>query len=225
MMSKDPAFLFYPGDWQGGTSTFTRFIKGCYLDVLIAQFNSGHLSLEEIKTVLGSDFGQSWPTLQKKFAVDKAGKYFNERLELEKNKRAAFTASRRKNLESSHMIEHMKPRMQSHMDNINRDADVFKNKKEWQESVTNELFADEWFITDLTINHKGKDLRKAFDDCFRHHCNAKNPPSEIGEWKQKLNTWLINDKTNGQRNTIKGPDRTTDAVIESGKQFGAEAGF
>lgn len=88
-MAKDPAFLFYPGDWQGGTTTMSRHLKGCYLDLLIAQFNSGPLSLEEIKTVLGNDFAL-WGSLSKKFAVDETDKYFNERLEAEKLRRKIF---------------------------------------------------------------------------------------------------------------------------------------
>ncbi len=96
-MAKDPAFLFYPGDWQGGTSTFSRFLKGCYMDVLIAQFNNGHLSLDEIKTVLGSDFGTAWPTLQKKFVADVKGLMFNEKLDNEITKRRLYSESRREN--------------------------------------------------------------------------------------------------------------------------------
>lgn len=89
-MAKDPAFLFYPGDWQGGTSTFTRHLKGCYIDILIAQFNSGPLSIDEIKTVLNNDFA-AWGTLIKKFKKTETGLFFNERLEIEKEKRKEFS--------------------------------------------------------------------------------------------------------------------------------------
>lgn len=106
-MAKDPAFLFYPGDWQGGTSTFSRFLKGCYLDVLIAQFNSGHLSLEEIKTVLGSDFGQAWPTLQKKFQKDAAGLFFNEKLDTEIVRRKEYSKSRSDNRKGKTHVKDM----------------------------------------------------------------------------------------------------------------------
>lgn len=120
-MAKDPAMLWYWSDWHSGTITLSRFLKGCYMDVLHAQFNSGRLTLEEIKTVLGSDFGQAWPAIQKKFAVDDTGKYFNERLELEKAKRANFTESRRKNLES-HKDTHMHQHTASRMENVNRNG-------------------------------------------------------------------------------------------------------
>jgi hypothetical protein len=131
-MAKDPAMLWYWGDWHSGTALFSRFLKGCYMDVLHAQFNHGRLSLEEIKICLGSDFGTAWPTLQKKFKVDENSLFFNERLEYEKNKRAAFTASRRNNLPvkeelltdiSAHINTHMSVDMENENENRN---DVFK---------------------------------------------------------------------------------------------------
>lgn len=96
-MAKDPAILWYWNDWLGGTTTFSRHQKGCYIDLLHAQFNSGHLSLEQIKTVLGSDFGNTWPTISKKFKQDEHGFYFNERLETEQEKRRKFSEKQRLN--------------------------------------------------------------------------------------------------------------------------------
>lgn len=83
--------LWYWADWNSGTGLLSRFLKGCYMDLLHAQFNNGPLTLEEIKTVLGSDFGQSWPALQKKFEVNETGKFFNVRMEREKNNRKNFS--------------------------------------------------------------------------------------------------------------------------------------
>lgn len=102
-MAKDPALLWYFNDWMGGTATLSRHLKGCYMDLLSVQFNNGPLSLEEIKTVLGSDFG-SWPALQKKFKFENDC-YSNERLSLEREKRSKFTESRRAN--AKHMPKHM----------------------------------------------------------------------------------------------------------------------
>lgn len=106
-MAKDPAILFYFNDWHGGTITMSRHLKGCYMDLLCAQFNIGHLSLDSIKVVLGSDFGPAWPALQKKFKQDNEGLYYNERLFFESTKRKAFSASRRKNASAKHMPKHM----------------------------------------------------------------------------------------------------------------------
>lgn len=85
-MAKDPAINWYFDNWGGGTKTMSRFLKGCYIDLLDAQFHSGHLSLEDIKNVLGADFS-SWQTLQKKFITDVHGLFFNERLDREIQKR------------------------------------------------------------------------------------------------------------------------------------------
>lgn len=119
-MAKDPAMLWYWNDWNSGTVTLSRYLKGCYIDVLHAQFNNGHLSLEEIKTVLGSDFESSWPTLQKKFETDQNGLFFNKRLEQEQEKRRAFTESRRTNRMSTHMNKHMIAHMENENENVNR---------------------------------------------------------------------------------------------------------
>ena len=133
-MAKDPAMLWYWGDWHSGTSLLSRFLKGCYMDILHAQFNNGRLSLEEIKICLGSDFGTSWPTLQKKFKQDEKGLFFNDRLEQEKDKRSAFSESRRQNVlkkpkKPTHddtYVEHMLP----HMENENENGISFKKEKE-----------------------------------------------------------------------------------------------
>lgn len=145
---KDPATLWYWNDWNGGTGTFTRHLKGCYMDLLSAQFNNGHLSLEEVKTVLGSDFGSSWPTLQKKFKQDPQGLFFNERADIEKFKRAAFTESRRNNLkgEGDHKEPQAKPHMRSHMENEdeNRNAIGSGSKGVQGEETISDGTFDDW---------------------------------------------------------------------------------
>lgn len=87
--------MWYWADWHGGTFTFSRHLKGCYMDLLYAQFNSGRLSLEEIKTILGSDFGPAWPTLQKKFIKGPDGLFYNEKLEAVMIERAEYSAKQR----------------------------------------------------------------------------------------------------------------------------------
>lgn len=209
-MAKDPAFLFYPGDWQGGTFTFSRFLKGCYMDVLIAQFNNGHLALEEIKTVLGSDFGQAWPAIQKKFNKDQDGLFFNVKLETEMTKRKEYSKSRARNRASKKDMKHISnthvDTHVSHVENEIENEDGFKIKKELidKSELCEAIFTDERYITDLEIAHKGKDLMEAWNECWAHHSVAVNPPVEVWEWKQKLNTWLTikgKNKTNGTSKT------------------------
>jgi len=133
-MAKDPAFLFYPNDWLGGTMLLTRYQKGCYFDLLMAQFNSGPLSLETIKVLLGPDF-QAWEVLRAKFKQNEQGLFFNERMESEKLKRTAFAASRSKNKlgKTKKSKNHMKiisKSLDNHMEDRNRNENRIRDGNE-----------------------------------------------------------------------------------------------
>jgi uncharacterized protein YdaU (DUF1376 family) len=154
-MAKDPAFLFYPGDWQGGTMHMTHLEKGCYMDLLMLQFNRGKFTLAHAKHMLGSSFDLAWPNIVEKFVCED-GLYWNERLNQEKEKRAKFTESRRrnglteKNKESDkeqvykHMLKHMENENEN--ENIDDNLDSKKNKlkinrekkSEWQDEKKKE---------------------------------------------------------------------------------------
>jgi hypothetical protein len=160
-MAKDPATLWYWNDWNGGTVTLTRHLKGCYIDLLHAQFNNGRLSLAQIKTVLGVDFGTAWPILQAKFKKDGNDNYYNERAEEEKNKRCKFVDSRsnnksgrKKSYDKSH-----DSKMKGHMENENRNesAIVVKDGGTGEEilgpvkGVFTDLIDKQIELTDLQI--------------------------------------------------------------------------
>ena len=129
-MSKDPAFLFYPNDYLGGTMGMTFEQKGAYIELLMTQFNRGHMTSHMIGQVLGQNGGQIWETIKDKFEIDAAGKYYNKRLEDEQTKRKTFTDSRKNNLEGKNQYSdkkgHTTSHMTSHMEN--RDEDVNDNK-------------------------------------------------------------------------------------------------
>lgn len=80
---KDPAFLFYPGDWLGGTLGMSFEEKGAYLEVLVLQWNCHRITSEAAKRLVGEDL---WLRIAHKFQVDAKG-FFNQRLETEKIKR------------------------------------------------------------------------------------------------------------------------------------------
>jgi uncharacterized protein YdaU (DUF1376 family) len=133
-MAKDPAFLFYPGDWQGGTMHMTHLEKGCYIDLLMLQFNRGKFTEAQAKHMLQSSFDLVWATLQEKFICEN-GFYWNERLAIEKGKRSKFTESRRNNAskekEALASEKHMLNHMDNHMENENKDKnkDLIKEEK------------------------------------------------------------------------------------------------
>ena len=55
-MAKDPAFLFYPNDYIGGTMGMTFEEKGAYIELLMLQFNRGHMDGH----MIGHCVGQIW---------------------------------------------------------------------------------------------------------------------------------------------------------------------
>ncbi len=117
-MAKDPAFLFYPNDWLGGTLGMTLEEKGAYLELIICQFNSGHMTSHMAGRMVGQLFGQ----IQDKFKKDENGLWYNERLDLEIEKRNSFINSRKNNLKGFNQHKkraHMEGHMTSHMENEN----------------------------------------------------------------------------------------------------------
>lgn len=85
-MAKDPAFLFYPNDWLGGTTGMSLVEKGAYMELLVMQFNKGAFTLAQAKKILNGHFEDTWEVLKEKF-TEQDGKFFNERLQIEKEKR------------------------------------------------------------------------------------------------------------------------------------------
>jgi len=146
-MGKDPAFLFYPNDYLGGTMGMTFEEKGAYMELLMMQFNRGHMTLH----MIGQTIGQLWGRIEGKFNVDEQGLYYNERLEKEIEKRRNYVDSRKNNKlginqytkqnrsydqsydheVTSHMIGHMENRNRNRniVDNIDTTVDKKKNKR------------------------------------------------------------------------------------------------
>lgn len=92
-MAKDPAFLFYPGDFSTGTQFFNNEQVGKYIRLLMAQHQHGHLTEEQMIFICKEKDIDVWS----KFEIDSDGKMFNRRLDEEKNKRQAFSESRKAN--------------------------------------------------------------------------------------------------------------------------------
>ena len=133
-MSKDPAFLFYPNDYIGGTMGMTFEEKGAYIELLMMQFNRGHMTSH----MIGQTVGQLWDKIKNKFEIDDQGKYYNKRLEEEIIKRQAFVKSRYNNINGTNQYSkkeekkggHTRGHMTSHMENENVNENISKNKEE-----------------------------------------------------------------------------------------------
>lgn len=169
-MAKDPAFLFYPNDYIGGTMGMTFEEKGAYMEILMMQFNRGHMSEHMIRQTVG----QLWDRFKDKFVQDEEGNYFNSRLQEEKEKRMKFTASRRNNKSGNNQYT-KKPKkslghMTEHMENRNESIDIINSIKEldlepifMQLNISPDLmdpYRSE-FISKLMLNDEIKTLPKA----------------------------------------------------------------
>lgn len=121
-MAKDPAFLFYPNDYIGGTMGMTFEEKGAYIELLMTQFNRGHMTTH----MIGQQVGQLWESIKCKFIQDQDGLWYNARLDLEKERRTAFSQSRRNNIKGNnqHTIGHMTSHMEDVNENVNRNINI-----------------------------------------------------------------------------------------------------
>ena len=90
---KDPAFLFYSSDFLTGCASLTMEERGQYITLLCLEHQLGRLSEKTIRLSVGS---VSVDVLEK-FKQDENGLLYNERLEIEIEKRSNFIDTRRTN--------------------------------------------------------------------------------------------------------------------------------
>ena len=90
-MAKDPAVLFYTADFLVGTYGFSMQERGEYITLLCLQHQQGHLSEDTVRSIASS------ASVIDKFLRDPHGRYYNERLDVEKTRREAYAKSRSRN--------------------------------------------------------------------------------------------------------------------------------
>lgn len=92
-MAKDPALLFYSGDFLVGTFTMTMEQRGRYITLLCLQHQQGFLTEDNLKENLqDTDI-----IVFNKFEKLSDGKYYNLRLKEEAERRKSYSESRRNN--------------------------------------------------------------------------------------------------------------------------------
>jgi hypothetical protein len=225
-MAKDPAFLFYPNDWIGGTMGMTFEEKGAYMELLMTQFNRGHMTTHMIGQVVGQIFDK----IQDKFIKDQDGLWYNERLEEEKLKRQNFTKSRRNNVSGKNQfikieekIEensggHLDGHMTSHMEDentliintnkINKVTENFKNSNLFrQPNIPTKDQVWEFFHGARAT----KEMAKAFYDKYEGTGWFING-SPIVKWQAFANNFITNwmkiEEQKKKKNTFQQPDPT-----------------
>jgi uncharacterized protein YdaU (DUF1376 family) len=124
-MAKDPAFLFYPGDFTTGTQFLTHAQVGVYMRLLLAQHQHGHLTDEQVIHISISYDNH----VMSKFIKDSDNKWYNERLEEEILKRKNYSESRGKNRVGKESKKIISNSYDSHMENKNKDIYILNNKE------------------------------------------------------------------------------------------------
>lgn len=81
MAKEDFCFTYYDGDAARDTTHMNRLERGAYHDLVISQRKFGHLSLDQVKKILGRDFTECWPAIELIMKVDSDDKFFIEWLD------------------------------------------------------------------------------------------------------------------------------------------------
>jgi uncharacterized protein YdaU (DUF1376 family) len=218
-MAKDPAFLFYPNDWIGGTMGMTFEEKGAYIEVLMMQFNRGHMSGH----MIGQVIGQLWDKIKDKFTQDEKGLWYNVRLENEQKLRKAFTESRRNNINGTNQYTKKQGHMTSHMENENENENINENiikeevKKFNFKSELLKLSNDENLVKDwLKVREKKKssNTETAFKGFLREVNKSGKCIDEIlqicveKDWKAFNSEWILKEfKSQEKSKNEKASDR------------------
>jgi uncharacterized protein YdaU (DUF1376 family) len=191
-MAKDPAFLFYTGDFTTGTQFFSDEQVGKYLRLLMAQHQHGHLKENQIKMICKTHDED----ILQKFKKDENGLYFNERLEIEIEKRKAYSKSRSNNKSGKYkndMIntsksydKHMEDENENENKDINKDLIIIKKDKAKFEAPTE----DEFIIYGLACIRKAK-----MQGDYEYTLKAKYFAYNEANWRDGNNTPIKNWKT------------------------------
>lgn len=222
-MSKDPAFLFYPGDWLGGTIHFSREEKGAYIDLLMVQFNIGHMTSHMVLKCLGQDADKFWKegSIKDKFKTDPAGNFFNERLEIEKEKRLKYTKSRKNNKEGKNQYSvHTDGHMTSHMENENTNENEDENRKGVQGETGFIKPKVEDVIAYLSENGINSPIEAEKFVDFYTSKNWMVGKNKMKDWKAAVRNWFRNSLQKSQTKNGKSKYTTADAIAANLAVFG-----
>jgi len=135
---KDPAFLFYSDSFMTGILFMSDEQVGKYIRLLCAQHSIGHLTEEQMLNICKQHDEIIW----EKFRQDSSKKFYNERLEMEIDKRRSYVKSRSNNrkgrINKVKDDKNISRPYDQHMEDIiiNKDIneiiDGIENKKEWK---------------------------------------------------------------------------------------------
>lgn len=185
-MSKDPAFLFYSSDFLTGTLLMSMEQKGKFITLLCIQHQKGHMSERDMLQICGTYDEDIFD----KFEKDLDGKFFNERLKEEIDKRKSYSESRRNNRMKKEDMNNICLSYDVHMENENEIENTIKEKKVARfEKPT--LFELKTYMTEIGM----ADVSEKWFDYYESNgwLVGKN---KMKNWKAAVRTWKNNNLTN-----------------------------
>lgn len=204
-MAKQPYIPLYTGDYLKDTRVLPLEVRGAWVDLMIFMWESREKgtitgTMEEFALMLGCSFKKAdsiIATLKSKDICDfmilpngmikLSSRRMLRDIALKKARTEAGSLGGNPNLVNQ-KLKNGYPFSDNDIDNEVPVLDL--NKKELQQKITDAIFSDELFVEKLKITHRDKNIEQAFNECYIHHSNAPNPPKELWQWRQKLNTWL-----------------------------------
>jgi hypothetical protein len=182
-MSKDPAFLFYSSDFLTGTLLMSMEQKGKFITLLCIQHQKGHMIEKDMLQICGT-YDED---IFSKFKKDNDGKFYNERLKEEVEKRKAYSESRRNNRKKKEDMNDISKTYVQHMENENENENVIKEKKV---SVFKKPT-----IEDVKTYMKEQGMNDISERWMSHYESngwlvCKN---KMKDWKASVRTWKLNN--------------------------------
>jgi hypothetical protein len=234
-MAKDPAFLFYSGDFLVGTALFTEAETGQYIKLLCYMHQGGHISKEDMFNICPNI---SFKVLAK-FKTDKDGLFYNERLDIEVEKRKKYSESRRSNRLKSNISKTHVPSydvaMSTHMENGNENTIEIKNDqwsaegkqddakfKDYEQWTNDAVSGNDHLFTNMLKNERLKPGEQ-LQGLARSHLAllAKYPkmkPPDQHRFRISLIDHIAKEFKNGNSNNSRNPNNPG----SSSKRFSGE---
>ena len=116
---KDPAVLFYFQDFLVGTDLMSADEVGKYIRILCHQADKGALTLPQLKRICEGNVPEA---VMDKLRIDEEGKYYQDRMRTEREKRISYSESRRQNRIKKE--DNICKTYDIHMENENRDINI-----------------------------------------------------------------------------------------------------
>lgn len=199
---KDPAFLFYSGDFKSATELMTDEEVGIYIRLICTQHQHGSIEKEWLE-----EKSKGSKRILKMFITDEDGSYYNESIRAEIQRRKNYSESRRANkLKKSeevnsnenisktyeeHMTPHMETEAETRTKDITKEKGVAKTKSceftlEDAKKFANEKGYNEKFAENFFIYYRDNDWRD-------------RDGKLVTRWKAKMNVWISKESNDNYR--------------------------